>query len=528
MTATAEGQRDHRRGRGAAGAARRGLLLAALFLCEAAGLSPVAFAASENDWFVPLGPPPQAAPRRISGGEGFPPLPLPATPLRRSERKKQPSAPALVGKVVWGEAATFTYDNGMKADLSDWNLCPGDTQQLVEKARNVLGIAYGRQDVDLASFDGDPERLPLLFFSGVRTVTFTDDQVARLRAYVGRGGMLVFDSVAGSPYFTAAAEAFCARAFPDEPLRVVPPDHPLYHISFDVDSAAFFKNAPSERPLLRAVYLGCRCGVLISPYGLGCGLDNHEVPLLKQAVAYDVATASKLGVNLVAYVVGYSHVALEEAKPELFGAADEKRPANEFVFAQIRHEGHWDCHPGAAAALLARLVADTSVQAAMKRVAVTPGKDDLTPFTILYLSGLDDFHFTPPAQAALRAFLSRGGTLLVDDCLGLATFDRAARREIAALLPGASLAPIPINHPLFAAAIPVREARLTPAAAKLHPGLAAPALEGVAVDGDLRVIYSPLDIACGWAGCEHPLARGYEPATATALGIDLVVYGLTH
>jgi len=44
--------------------------------------------AGENDWFVPLGPPPEAGKRRISGGEGFPPLPLPATPLRRTERKR--------------------------------------------------------------------------------------------------------------------------------------------------------------------------------------------------------------------------------------------------------------------------------------------------------------------------------------------------------------------------------------------------------------------------------------------------------
>ena len=29
--------------------------------------------AGENDWFVPLGPPPEAAKRRISGGESFPP-----------------------------------------------------------------------------------------------------------------------------------------------------------------------------------------------------------------------------------------------------------------------------------------------------------------------------------------------------------------------------------------------------------------------------------------------------------------------
>lgn len=43
--------------------------------------------------------PPVAKQNRISGGESFPPLPLPATPLRRTERKKEPAPPALVGKI---------------------------------------------------------------------------------------------------------------------------------------------------------------------------------------------------------------------------------------------------------------------------------------------------------------------------------------------------------------------------------------------------------------------------------------------
>ena len=43
--------------------------------------------------------PPRAKPHRRSGGESFPPLPLPATPLRRSERKRQPAPPALVGMI---------------------------------------------------------------------------------------------------------------------------------------------------------------------------------------------------------------------------------------------------------------------------------------------------------------------------------------------------------------------------------------------------------------------------------------------
>ncbi len=498
----------------------------ALLLFLLLGLVPAP--AAENDWFVPLGPPPKAAPRRISGGEGVPPLPLPATPLRRSERKKQPSAPALIGKVVWGEAASFTYTSGEKTDFSDWNLCPGDVQQVLEKARRVIGVAYGREEVDLASFDGDPQALPVLFFSGVRTIAFSDAQVALLRSYVQRGGMLVFDSVAGSPYFTQAARAFCKQAFPEEPLRRLPPDHPLLHMCFDLDAVKFFKNAPGTAPLLEAVYSGSRASVVISPYGMGCGWDDHEVPLLPQAVAYDVDSASRLGVNLVAYAVGYGHVGLEEAKPELFGAIDQRRPANEFVFAQIRHEGHWDCHPGAAAALLARLIADTSVQASRKRIALTPGRDDLSGCNVLFLTGLDDFHLDDRAQDPLRGFIARGGTLIIDNALGLSTFDLAVRREVAGLLPGARLQMIPGDHPLFSAAVPVREAHYTPMVAKLHPGLTAPAFEGVSVDGELRIIYTPFDLEGGWTSCEFPLARGYDPATATALGIDLTVYALTH
>ena len=107
------------------------------------GLSRPPFGAGENDWFVPLGKPPEAPPKRISGGEGFPPLPLPATPLRRTERKRQPTPPSLFGKVVWGEQGSFTYDGGKTTQISDWNLCPADLQHLFNKVQGRLGLQYG-------------------------------------------------------------------------------------------------------------------------------------------------------------------------------------------------------------------------------------------------------------------------------------------------------------------------------------------------------------------------------------------------
>lgn len=482
----------------------------------------------ENQWWVPLGPPPQAAPKRISGGAGIPPLPLPATPLRRSERKREPRPPLLVGKLVWGEAGEYRYDSGETRAISDWNLCPDDVAQLMRKAGRWFGLNYGTQPVSLATLDPDPAQTPILFFSGVRALRLDEGAFQTLRAYVARGGMLVLDSVAGSPYFTASALDLAARLVPGERVREIPLDHPLYHMLEDATVVRYPRNRDGDRPVLEGVYQGSRIAVLVSRYGLGCGWDNREVPLLPEAVFYDPESATRLGVNLVAYGIGYADAARTEAQPELFGSEDELPPSDELVFAQLKHEGAWNVHPGAAAALLRVLRAESALGVRLKRVGVDPASDALDGYACLYLEGLDDFAWSEAALARLRAYLDRGGTLLVNNGLGLATFDRAVRRELARLLPGAALQRTPAEHPVFSALLPLGEVRYTAAALQAQPGLSEAVLEGIVLEGDLRVLYSPYDLACGWLGCDYPLARAYDRDSAIRLGMNLFVYAMTH
>jgi len=484
--------------------------------------------AGENDWFVPLGPPPEAAKRRISGGESFPPLPLPATPLRRTERKREPSPPKLAAKIIWGEDASFTYGSGAETRIADWNLCPGDLQQLMRSASERLGVRYGDDSFSLASFDGDPAKCPLLFFSGVRTIKFSPSELDLLRLYVLRGGMIVADNIAGGPYFYQSFREAMEKTFPELSFRVLPEDHPLYHIMVDVSQVNYPKNLASHEPLLEGMYVYSRVGVLLSKYGLGCGWDGHEVPLLKQAVYYDVSSADKIGLNIAGYAVGYARIGRAEAKPELFGALDEKHPTDEFVFAQIKHDGAWNVESGGASRLLQELRQNTSLRVSLKRVPVQPGHDDLSSFTFLYLSGLDDFHWDPAARSALKRFLDSGGTLLINNGLGLRTFDAAVRRELKNLLPGATLAALPPGHPVFNTVFKLTQAAYTPAAAALHPSLTQPFLEGISLNGDVKVIYSPLDLETGWQGLNPPLARAYQPNDALKLGVNIIMYAMTH
>ena len=488
----------------------------------------LALRAAESDWFVPLGPPPQAAPRRISGGEAFPPLPLPATPLRRTERKREPSPPKLIAKVIWGDSASFTYADGTSTRVADWNLCPGDLQQLMKRASERLGVNYGSEDLSLASFDGDPAKTPILFFSGVRTIKFAPQELDLLRSYVLRGGMIIADNIAGSPYFYQSFREAMAKAFPELGFRVIPADHPVYHMLVDVDTVSYPKNLNSDRPLLEGLYFYSRVGVVLSKYGLGCGWDGHEVPLLQQAVFYGVDSANNLGINLVAYAVGYARVGREEAKPELYGALDEKRPTDEFVFAQLKHDGAWNVHGGGATRLLEELRKDTSLRVSLKRVPVQPGTDDLSAFTFLYLAGLDDFHLDAGTVTALKKFLESGGTLLINNGLGLQTFDTAVHRELKKILPASELSPVPPTHPIFSTVNQITDANYTPAALARKPDLKGPYLEGISLNGDLKVIYSPFDLEAGWQGMDHPLARAYEPESAMKLGVNVIMYAMTH
>ena len=131
--------------------------------------------ADENDWFVYLGnkTPPKAPRKHISAAEALPPLPLPATPLRRTERKKPPQPDYLIGKVIWGESASFIDSGGQKMKIADWNLCPSDMERFVGSAR-ALDLKYHWHNVNLNDFHFDPKKLPALLFSGVRALRLSD------------------------------------------------------------------------------------------------------------------------------------------------------------------------------------------------------------------------------------------------------------------------------------------------------------------------------------------------------------------
>lgn len=484
--------------------------------------------AAENDFLKPVGRPPAAKPQRRQGGEALPPLPLPVTPLRRSEKKRPPSPATLVGKVIWGSYLDHQWQDGSLTRVYDWNMVPADCQQLLRAAKQILGVEYKVETTDLTSFNATPAEIPVLYFSGGRSLSFTDPEREKLRNHMLKGGMIWFDSCVGSPYFYKSALEELALILPESPIIRVPPDHPVFHAIEDTVKM----NVRTEKgvaPILDGVYIGSRLAAVVSPYGLGASWDLTDTSLIPDANFYDRKSAMALGLNLVAYSVGYFRVGQSHARADVYRGEDLIENNDALVFTRVKTNGVWNTEPGAASNLLRFLNRNLNIAVSYLKQAVDLNDATMERTPFLYLSGITDFRLTGAERKALSEFVNSGGFLLVDNSLGLNEFDRAARRELGAVFPDKKLERVPADHAVFTAGpFRIEAVDYTVAVRAKYADLRSPWLEGIAFDGDLRVFYSPFDLAAGWQGDEHPLAYGYAPGDALKIGANLVVYFMTH
>ena len=484
--------------------------------------------AGEDDYLKPVGKPPVAKAQRRQGGEAFPPLPLPVTPLRRSEKKRPPSPTALIGKVVWGSYLDYTWENGITARVFDWNMVPADCQQLLRMVKQYTKMEYKTQTVDLASFSGNPSEIPVLFFSGGRTVKFTPQERAKLRKYLLDGGTLWFDSVVGSPYFYRGAVQEMQTILPESPLKKLPPDHPAFRMVKTVN-AVKLNDGTTVAPALDGAYIGARLAVVVSPYGMGGGWDDVYPALIADAKYYQRQGAAEIGVNLAAYTIGWFENGRAYAEGEAYGGGDRVASPDKVVFAQIKTNGLWNSDPGAETRFMRYLAKNVNIDAGSEPVYVDPEKTPVDDYPFLYLSGIGGFQLSAEAVRKLRGYLDNGGFLLVNNSLGMNEFDVSCCQLLRQLYPGSAPEMVSAKDALLAnGPYKFTQSGFSDVAAQKYPGMSHPLLYGVKDGNRYKLVYSPVDIAGGGLATPRPGSSGYDPETANRLGTNIITYFLTH
>ncbi len=467
--------------------------------------------------------PPKAAPQRRNAGEGVPPLPLPATPLRRSERKREPSPPALLGNVTFSDLAA------KKAGLR-WETTIIDLEKWVSFTNDALAQRYRFVNTDFSKFSYDPTELPVLYFTGWKPLPQIDDgTIQHMRQYLMDGGTWVIHSNCGRPEFNASVKREIARMFPDKEMAGIPTDHPIYSSFYQIKSMRVrsgkdpWKTVP---PYLEVVNIGTRAAVIFSPIDLSCGWNADTNPI-EGGVLYDQGDALRLGSNIMTYCLAeYQYGRFFAHQKVYHQATDATR--DQLVLGQIVHNGDWNPTPHGVPNLLKTIDQSTTLHVQFKMDSVEPEKGDIFAYPVLYMTGQRAFKFNDVMRKQLREYCDNGGTIIVDCAIGASEFDKSFRDEIKQIYADRELKPIKSDHPLLTYIYDTTRTELAPMAKSLYGASVAPRLEVIEKDGTLPVIYSRLSMSAGWEQLPRAYNVGYADEDALKLGVNVLMYVVSH
>jgi hypothetical protein len=469
----------------------------------------------------------QAAPQGRKGGESFPPLPLPATPLRRTEKKKPPSPPTLISKVQYGKWIWVTNDQGQRSQVPDWNTDREDVDKLLKWTENALGIRYKQMNCNLDKFSFNPAEISALYFTGHKEHEFTDEYRAKLHRYVMDGGSIIGSACCGAKPFTEGFMKEMAIIFPGRRMTLLADDHPLFDCFYQIGDVQYRdgnKLTQKRAPYILGMNVGCRTAVFLSPFDLCCGWDGHPNPGGEGLIIKD---ARELGANMITYCLANYQLGRFLASEKVYFQQGENT-RDEFVFGQVKHDGDWDPCPSAVANLLKVAADNSTLSVQFKKQEVDLAKADALRHPLLYMTGHDDFKLSDAEVAGLRNYLKAGGVLLADSCCGRKGFALAFKREMQRVLPDKQFEAMDPNHPIFRSRVMITQVKYSDMMRQQMPGFQQPYLESITLNGAVAVIFSPYGLGTCWDGEARPYSLAYSRDDALRLGTNILVYSMTH
>jgi len=431
--------------------------------------------------------------------------------------------PVLISKLVHGP------DN-------DWNNDRNDARNLVEYASRELfrrkpmawqvfnarrvQVANNNQLAELA---GELGKSPIVYFNGHLEPRFTDVEEELLKRHIDQGGFLFAEACCGRKEFDSGFRALMHKLFPDNELKPLPPEHPIWRAHAFVPPGSF---------PLEGIDYGCKTVVVYSPKDLSCFWESNLREPERGQLAF------RMGGNIIAYATGLEPPPPRLSQAEVLADDPQSKQIRRGILkvAQLRHEGDWQPAPNAMRHLLADLRVQAHLDVDLQTKAIVSTDRDLVNFKFLYMHGRGTFQLAPNGVKNLRATLDTGGTLLADACCGKKAFDTSFRELAGQLFPGSKLEPIPASDDLYSkdvngVAISTVRCRTeassgTGAAGEFRE--AVPALEGIRVGNHWAVIYSKYDIGCALEKHQSTDCIGYDHASALLLGKAAVLYAFRH
>ncbi len=122
------------------------------------------------------------------------------------------------------QIAQLKYSGG-----GDWYANPSGLPNLLAYAAQNAGLNCAKRPVTISLDSPDLWRYRYIYLTGHGNISLTADEATRLRDWLEAGGFLHADDCYG---LDASFRREMKKVFPDQELREVPADHPIYKTPF--------------------------------------------------------------------------------------------------------------------------------------------------------------------------------------------------------------------------------------------------------------------------------------------------------
>lgn len=195
-----------------------------------------------------------------------------------------------------------------------------------------------------------------------------------------------------------------------------------------------------------------------------------------------------------------------------------------FRIARIKYRGgdDWYNDPSSLTNLInyARKYVSISISTDYDDVSI--GSPDLFKYPFAFITGHGTLDLNDEEARNIREYVDNGGFLYIDDDYG---FDKAVRIALKKIFPDDTMVELPFSHPIYHEVFDFPNG--LPKIHK-HDGLPAQGF-GIFRHGRLVMYYTyQTNLADGWADQDIHHDPQYKRIEALKMGVNILVYALTH
>jgi len=385
----------------------------------------------------------------------------------------------------------------------DWNNRPRDLATLTRWLSRNYEQTVNWQIVNLKTSVSHWHDAPILYISGAKSPNFSDADLDKLRTFVHQGGTIFSVTECSGTQFRTGMLAAYRKIFPRYTLAPCGPTHPLYTIHYKLRGL----------PRFSVLSNGVRPLVIHTDTDLARSWQGNR-PATSRAAFQGAAN--------VFMVITDKGRALRRRGVSLW-PGPARATGKTVKIARLKHGGDYDPEPLALErfALLMARHARTKVNLAW------PVDADRIPAGthLAVLSATGAFTLDAAARAALKKFVTGGGTLLIEaaggDPGGAETtgFIKAAADLMKDMYPDERLRNLSRSSPLLMMKdMNIGKVTWRRETSVRLAGIDWPQLKAVILDDRPAVIVSHYDITAGLLGASACSIHGYSPGTPTRVG----------